>query len=181
VADDLMGKIAGIVSGDASDIGLESTVIDCTTIPPTILRPGGVTRAEIEAVIGTVSVAESMEVLDETPKSPGMKYTHYAPKAPLIIVKGDMQRVITQAQAEGKRVGALVTEESKDRYTADIALTCGSCTDPASTAKRLYDVLREFDRHNLDIIYAEPFPIEGLGEAIQNRLQKASGHRTIED
>jgi len=184
VADDLTGKIAGIVDGGPSQIGLESTVIDCTVTPPVILRPGGVTKAEIEAVIGRVLLAESAKEMAEAPKSPGMKYTHYAPKAPMVIVQGGpdlLRRVIAQAQGEGKRVGVLVTEERQGDYPADVVLTCGRESDVSSVAGRLYDALREFDAHDLDIIFAEPFPTEGIGEAIQNRLQKASGHRTIAD
>jgi len=184
VADDLDGKIAGIVDGGASEIGVESTVIDCTTCPPVILRPGGVTRAQIEAVIGAVALADSLREMQDAPKSPGMKYTHYAPRAPLIVVKGDaalFRRTVTQTQAAGKRVGVLVTEENKDSYQADVIRTCGRADDPASIANRLYDALREFDQYELDVIYAEAFSAEGLGEAIQNRLQKASAYRVIED
>jgi len=184
VADDLDGKIAGIVDGGATEIGLESTVIDCTTTPPTILRPGGVTQAEIEAVIGAVCMAVSLEQAESTPKSPGMKYTHYAPSAPLFLVKGDrayFAGVIADAKAEGKRVGILVPEEQAASYAAEVILTCGSKADLPSVSKRLYDALREFDAHDLDVIYAEPFYATDLGEAIANRLQKASGGRVITD
>lgn len=183
VADDLSGKIAGILDGGIADIGLESTVIDCTSTPPTILRPGGVTRAEIEAVIGAVHMAVSLENPESAPKSPGMKYTHYAPRAPLFQVRGSdafFRRVIAETQAEGKRVGILVPEEQRD-YVADCVLTCGSIGDLLSVSKRLYDALREFDAYELDVIYLAPFYAEDLGEAITNRLQKASGHRVIEE
>ena len=182
VADDLDGKIAGILDGGTAEIGLESTVIDCTVTPPIILRPGGVTRAEIEAVIGPVSLAESVKETADSPKSPGMKYTHYAPRAPMTIVKGDaafFRRVITQAQAEGKRVGILITEENRHTYQADVTVVCGRTGDAASVANRLYDALRAFDQYELDLIYAEPISEEGIGEAIQNRLLKASGYRIL--
>lgn len=183
VAEDLSGKIAGILDGGATDIGLESTVLDCTSIPPTILRPGGVTRAQMEAVIGTVHLAASLGDTEIAPKSPGMKYTHYAPSAPLIQVKGDdtlFRRVIADAQAEGQRVGILVPEQ-QGAYAADVVLTCGSMDDLQSISRRLYDALREFDKHALDVIYLAPFYAEDLGEAITNRLQKASGNRVIEE
>jgi len=182
VADDLDGKIAGILDGGMVEIGVESTVIDCTADPPVIFRPGGVTREEIEAVIGPVVIALPAKDADFAPKSPGMKYTHYAPDAPMAIVQGNglfFQRVIDDAQRAGKRVGILVTEEHKTMYTADVILTCGNGQEPLSIAKNLYAVLREFNERNVDIIYSESFADTGLGEAIMNRLRKASGHRTI--
>ena len=182
VAEDLSGKIAGILDGGWSEIGLESTVIDCTTTPPTILRPGGVTQAEIEAVIGAVSVAEPFAEVETAPKSPGMKYTHYAPRAPLFQVKGDeslFRHAIAEAQTVGKRVGILIPEEQRN-VVADVVLTCGSKNDLQSVSRQLYDALREFDTYELDVIYLAPFYAEGLGEALTNRLQKASGYRVIE-
>ena len=181
VADDLRGKIAGILDGGATEIGLESTVLDCTSTPPMILRPGGVTRAQIEAVIGSVVMAESLAEPESAPKSPGMKYTHYAPQAPLYLVQGDdarFRRLIAEARAGGKRVGILVPADQTD-YVADVVLACGRAGDPLSVSKGLYAALREFDEHGLDVIYLAPFYTRDLGEAITNRLQKASGHRVI--
>ena len=181
VADDLSGKIAGILDGGATEIGIESTVIDCTSVPPVILRPGGVTRAEIEAVIGRVEMAETLTEPESAPKSPGMKYTHYAPRAPLYLVRGDEARfrgLIAAAQESGKRVGVLVPVGQGD-YGADVVLTCGLVGDPLSVSQGLYAALREFDAYELDVIYLAPFYGSDLGEAIRNRLQKASGHREI--
>lgn len=183
VAEDLDGKVAGILDGASAQIGLESTVIDCTVTPPIILRPGGVTREAIEAVIGPVDVAQPETDQETAPKSPGMKYTHYAPKAPMAIVKGDpafFRRVIADAQAKGKRVGVLVAQESRYAYPADVVLTCGTRQDAATVAQELYHVLREFDRQDVDVIYGESFDEDGLGAAIMNRLRKASGYQVIE-
>ncbi|MCL2563499.1 MAG: L-threonylcarbamoyladenylate synthase [Oscillospiraceae bacterium] len=180
VADDLDGRIAGIVDGGAAEIGLESTVIDCTVEPPVILRPGAVTRAEIEAVIGPVDVAEVRTDDVAAPKSPGMKYRHYAPKAPMTIVQGSeafFRQVVAEARCAGKRVGVLVAEEHAHCCDADVVLTCGS--GQAAVARRLYDVLREFDSADVDVIYSESFSEVGIGEAIMNRLRKASGGRVI--
>ncbi|MCL2408074.1 MAG: L-threonylcarbamoyladenylate synthase [Oscillospiraceae bacterium] len=184
VADDLTGKIAGIVDGGEAQIGLESTVLDCTVEPPVILRPGGVSKEAIEAVIGReVIVHKSPENAESAPKSPGMKYKHYSPKAPMSIVKGDdifFQYVINEAKTQGKKVGVLVTEENSSKYNADVVVTCGAGNDVESIAKRLYDALREFDEHDIDAIYSESFDETGLGAAIMNRLLKASGYRVIE-
>ncbi|ABY46269.1 MULTISPECIES: L-threonylcarbamoyladenylate synthase [Bacillus cereus group] len=182
VYEDLNGKIAGIVDGGATGVGVESTVIDCTSEVPTILRPGGITKEQLEAVIGNVSLDPALKDEKEKPKSPGMKYTHYAPKAPLSIVEGSrefIQRIVDEKKKEGFKVGVLTTEEYQRVYSADVVLSCGVRSDLASVATKLYDVLRTFDASEVDVIFSESFPNEGIGNAIMNRLTKAAGHQII--
>ncbi|TCJ81324.1 UNVERIFIED_ORG: translation factor SUA5 [Bacillus cereus] len=182
VYEDLNEKIAGIVDGGATGVGVESTVIDCTSDVPTILRPGGITKEQLEAVIGTVSLDPALKDEKEKPKSPGMKYTHYAPKAPLSIVEGSrefIQRLVDEKKEEGFKVGVLTTEEYQLVYNADVILSCGVRSDLASVATKLYDVLRTFDASEVDVIFSESFPNEGIGNAIMNRLTKAAGHQII--
>jgi len=182
VYEDLNEKIAGIVDGGATGVGVESTVIDCTSAVPTILRPGGITKEQLEAVIGTVSLDPALKDEKEKPKSPGMKYTHYAPKAPLSIVEGSrefIQRLVDEKKKEGFKVGVLTTEEYQHVYSADVVLSCGVRSDLASVATKLYDVLRTFDASEVDVIFSESFPNEGIGNAIMNRLTKAAGHQII--
>ncbi len=182
VYEDLNEKIAGIVDGGATGVGVESTVIDCTSAVPTILRPGGITKEQLEAVIGTVTLDPALKDEKEKPKSPGMKYTHYAPKAPLSIVEGSrefIQRIVDKKKEEGFKVGVLTTEEYQHVYRADVVLSCGVRSDLASVATKLYDVLRTFDASEVDIIFSESFPNEGIGNAIMNRLTKAAGHQII--
>ncbi|HHT7114885.1 TPA: L-threonylcarbamoyladenylate synthase [Bacillus cereus] len=182
VYEDLNEKIAGIVDGGATGVGVESTVIDCTSAVPTILRPGGITKEQLEAVIGTVSLDPALKDEKEKPKSPGMKYTHYAPKAPLSIVEGSrefIQLIVDKKKEEGFKVGVLTTEEYQHVYNADVVLSCGVRSDLASVATKLYDVLRTFDASEVDVIFSESFPNEGIGNAIMNRLTKAAGHQII--
>lgn len=182
VLDDLDGRIAAIVDGGATGVGVESTVIDCTTAIPTILRPGGVTKEDIEQVIGVVDIDRALVEKGAVPKSPGMKYTHYAPKAPLIVVNGSstfLQQLVNEERANGLRVGVLTTEERRHTYEADVVIPCGRRNDLRTVAQHLYDVLRAFDETNVDIIYSESFPNEGMGVAIMNRLLKAAGHEQI--
>ncbi|HDW3053469.1 TPA: threonylcarbamoyl-AMP synthase [Bacillus cereus] len=182
VYEDLNGKIAGIVDGGATGVGVESTVIDCTSTVPTILRPGGITKEQLEVVIGTVSLDPALKDEKEKPKSPGMKYTHYAPKAPLSIVEGSrefIQQLVDEKKEEGFKVGVLTTEEYQHVYNADVILSCGVRSDLASVATKLYDVLRTFDASEVDVIFSESFPNEGIGNAIMNRLTKAAGHHII--
>ncbi|RFB17272.1 threonylcarbamoyl-AMP synthase [Bacillus sp. HNG] len=182
VADDLTGKIVGILDGGATGVGLESTVLDCTGEVPVILRPGGVTKEQLEAVCGIVEVDRAILTEGEAPKSPGMKYTHYAPTAPLTIVNGQVefiQSLVKEKQNEGLKVGVLTTKERENSYEADKVIACGSREDLESVATRLYDVLRLFDESDVDVIFSESFPSEGIGQAIMNRLTKAAGHKII--
>jgi len=182
VKDDLQGKIPLIIDGGSTGVGVESTVLDCTTNPPTILRPGGITQEQIEQVIGKVAIDKSLVDQTTAPKSPGMKYTHYAPKAPLYIVQGSAEFLQAQVhQAKGLKVGVLATEETKDKYDAQIVLSCGSRKDIQSVAHHLYDVLRQFDEYELDLIFSESFSEDGLGQAVMNRLSKAAGHRIVKE
>ncbi|AZB40915.1 threonylcarbamoyl-AMP synthase [Bacillus sp. FJAT-42376] len=185
VARDLNGRIAGIVDGGPTGVGVESTVLDCTKPIPVILRPGGVTKEQLEAVIGTVHMDQALADETQAPISPGMKYTHYAPNAPLTIVEGSLeflQRIADEARAAGKKTGILTVEEHKEALHADEVIACGSLGQLETVASNLYGVLRQFNENEeLDVIYSEAFPSEGVGLAIMNRLMKAAGHRVIEE
>ncbi|QGQ48354.1 L-threonylcarbamoyladenylate synthase [Metabacillus sediminilitoris] len=179
---DLNGKISGIVDGGATGVGVESTVLDCTTTVPTILRPGGVTKEQLESVIGEVTIDQALLEEGHAPKSPGMKYTHYAPNAPVFVVHGGvsfLQEIIDQYQKEGKKVGVLTTEEHLPLLHAHKVITCGTLTNLQTVAAQLYDVLRKFDEEDIDLILSESFPYDGVGEAIMNRLLKAAGNKVI--
>jgi L-threonylcarbamoyladenylate synthase len=182
VADDLEGKIAGIVDGGPTGVGVESTVLDCTEEVPVILRPGGVTHEQLEAVIGLVRHDASLKDKQAAPKAPGMKYTHYAPKSPFILVDGEpsfIQKIIDEKKAEGLKVGVFAAEEHKDMFQADHVLAPGGYRDLPAVATGLYDCLRKFDQLDVDIIYGEVFPATGIGEAIMNRLMKAAGNHVV--
>lgn len=182
VLQDLRGRIAGVLDGGATGVGLESTVIDCTCHPPMILRPGGVTKEEIETIIGRVIIDQALVEKEQAPKSPGMKYTHYAPEAPLIMIDGSvefLQSLIDEESKQGKKVGVLTTIENQHTYKANVVVTCGYRSDLKSVAQNLYDCLRVFDHNHVDIIFSEVFPSDGVGEAIMNRLSKAAGGQLI--
>ncbi len=182
VMEDLAGKIAGVVDGGATGVGVESTVIDCTTAIPLILRPGGVTREEIEEVIGEVAVDPALTDMTEQPRSPGMKYRHYAPDAPLILVDGgreDLQEFINEGKKEGLKIGVLTTKENEDYYDADYIFACGERAQLETVASSIYEALRSFNKADVDVIYSEMFPTEGVGHAIMNRLMKAAGGRVV--
>lgn len=182
VADDLTGRIAGIVDGGPTGVGLESTVVDCTSEVPVILRPGGVTREQLEAVVGEVSTDPALKDADQAPKSPGMKYRHYAPNATFYLVDGtreQIQQLVQEQRNEGLRVGVMTTLENKDYYDANTVIACGERSNLETVAEALYDTLRSFNNEELDIIYGEIYPEHGIGQAIMNRLSKASGLEII--
>jgi L-threonylcarbamoyladenylate synthase len=183
VADDLTGRIAGIVDGGATGVGVESTVVDCTGDIPVILRPGGVTREQLEDVVGEISVDPALKDSEQAPKAPGMKYRHYAPNAPFYLVNGtssDIQQLVQEKRNEGMKVGVMTTKENEDLYDANAVIACGERSRLETVAEALYDTLRAFNQEDLDIIYGEVFPEHGVGQAIMNRLSKASGLPIIE-
>ncbi|MBT2691854.1 L-threonylcarbamoyladenylate synthase [Bacillus sp. ISL-55] len=183
VADDLTGRISGIVDGGATGVGLESTVVDCTGDIPAILRPGGVTKEQLEEVVGEVAVDPALKDSSQAPKSPGMKYRHYAPNAPFYLVDGtreEIQQLVNEKRREGLKVGVMTTKENLEFYDADIVIPCGARAKLETVAEALYDTLRAFNQEELDIIFGEIFPETGVGQAIMNRLSKASGLPIIE-
>jgi len=184
VLDDLNGKIAGVIDGGATGIGVESTVVDCTETIPVILRPGGVTKEQLESIVGSVHVDAALTDEAARPKAPGMKYRHYAPNAPLFMVSGTtkfLQGLVEEKRQEGLRVGVLTTEENARLFEADVVLTCGKRAELETVAAALYDTLRRFNLEKVDVIYSEVFPNTGVGHAIMNRLQKAAGNKLISE
>lgn len=191
VREDLYGRIAGIVDGGTTGVGVESTVLDMTVEPPIILRPGGVTREQLVEVIGDVHVDPAfLASSDDQPRSPGMKYTHYAPEGELWIVSGDdqpayeqMKEMLDAAKNAGRKTGVLTVNEKIDYWkqveSADVVLACGTQADLESVARDLYASLRKFDELQVQFMVAKAVSREGLGLAIMNRLEKAAGHKII--
>ncbi|WP_010099456.1 L-threonylcarbamoyladenylate synthase [Ornithinibacillus scapharcae] len=177
VWEDLNGRIAGIVDGGPTGVGVESTIIDCTQETPSILRPGGISKEEIEEIVGKVLVDPALDNGDtkEKPKAPGMKYTHYAPEVPLWLVEGDnarLQKVYQELVDEGKRVGVLANRNTLEKLNVTDQISLGESLE--EVAANLYDSLRRFKQGEIDIILCETYPEIGIGQAIMNRLRKAA-------
>ena len=193
VIEDMDGKVDMIVDGGEVGIGIESTIIDVTGDVPMILRPGYITKAMVEELVGPVLVdkvvtAKTVEEIggDYKPKAPGMKYRHYAPRAELTMFDGNIENVVEEinrltkeASDSGKAVGIIATEETKDRYSIGKIVSIGTRKDEASIARGLYGILRDFDTMDVDVIYSETFYDDDLGQAIMNRLIKAAGYRIV--
>lgn len=185
---DLDGRIDGVIDGGDCAIGLESTVVDCTTPVPTLLRPGGITMEMLINTLGDIEIDPTLGGSAEcAPKSPGMKYTHYAPMAPMILVEGHHSEVqdlmlteIEKALESGQKVGAIVSAETAQHLPENVIVAIyGQRAQIAEIAGNLYTALRSFDDRPVDVIYAEGIDEEGLGLAVMNRLRKASGYNII--
>ena len=189
VEEDLSGRIAMILDGGPVGIGIESTIIDLTEKQPMVLRPGYITPKMLSDVLGQeVVIDPGIIAADDTrkPKAPGMKYKHYAPKADMVIVDGEEMAVAAKIneltkkrRAEGKKVAVIATEETKERYDADVVLCIGKRSDEDAIAQHLYQILRECDDLDVGEIYSESFQTPRIGQAIMNRLLKAAGHTVI--
>ncbi|EPY2275679.1 L-threonylcarbamoyladenylate synthase [Clostridium sporogenes] len=187
--EDLDGRVNAILGGDNSEVGVESTVIDCTIDPPCILRPGGITLEMLKEIDPNIYIDPAiMKKPDKElrPKAPGMKYRHYAPKAPLKIIKGDLNKTIEKINemvqnyidAE-KKVGIIATDETIDNYKKGEVVSIGSRKDLNTIAHNLFYVLRTFDEKNVDLILSEAFEEKDMGVAIMNRLKKSAGYDII--
>ena len=186
VAEDLGDNVDMIIDGGDTTIGLESTIVDFTSDEITILRPGAITKDMIEAVVGAACQASDKlsDNANQAPKAPGMKYTHYAPKAPLFIVVGDefsqeINRRVQEHIAKGETAGIICVEDNLSRYPRGVIKSLGRLSDDESIAKHLYATLREFDESDVTSIYSESFDTPVLGVAIMNRLKKAAGGKII--
>ncbi len=182
VFEDMYGKVSGIIKGQSSAVGVESTVIDMTAEIPTVLRPGGVSVEALREVLGEVLVSGELKE-DGIPKAPGMKYKHYSPKGQTFILKGDVDAVAEFLEKRRKlnTVCVLAFDELKDFMPCGIdVISLGSKDDPSSAANRLFDALRECDKLGAREIYAPQIPDTGLWRAVKNRLYKAASARLID-
>jgi len=186
---DLNGKIAGIVDGGKANVGVESTVLDVTGSVPVILRPGGITREQLESVIGEVKLDAVLHDLDAVPRAPGMKYTHYSPEADVYILKGSTREKVDKIMnilesSKGKGIGIMASQEligalPKDLPENVLTKVLGSEHDLETITANLFDTLRWFDQKKVEVIYGESFPDNNIGAALMNRLIKAAGGKTI--
>jgi sua5/yciO/yrdC/ywlC family protein len=179
VFEDMNSRIRGIVDGGSSTVGVESTVIDLTNEEgPVILRPGVITKEQIESVIGPIQSSVTTKTGEkEVPKSPGMKYRHYAPKTPVLIVEGaveSFEKAKQEAQKNGKIVGIMAQNAIVDALEIGVEGIYKMGTSVEDMNRSLFDALRTLDHLGLDIILAQGAPETGVGIAYMNRLKKAA-------
>jgi len=195
---DLEGRIDAILDAGPCRVGVESTVLDPTTNPAVIYRPGAITPAQIRRLLGDVVVAErsiSVEVPPESLESPGIGIRHYAPRARLILVGNDSEsgapndaannasheaasraellRVV-EREARSCRVGVLLPTGWAAPGVAASVLAWGTWSEPESLARNLYVQIRALDEQGVDVIVCPMPPADGIGLAIRDRLRKAA-------
>ena len=184
VLEDMDGKIAGVVDGGPCAVGVESTILDLTCDPPRLLRPGGLPLEELERLIGKIEVDKAVTGMlgeGEKPRAPGMKYRHYAPKAPVTVVTGKPEKSAQIiAQRVGPTSGVICFDEYADLFPAQVVQTLGPASDKQTQAQRVFDALRSFDGSAVTEIYAQCPDNRGLGLAIGNRRKKAAGFHVVE-
>ena len=187
VRQDMDGKIDVVLDGGPCRIGVESTVLSlCKT--PTILRPGGVTKEMLEAIVGPVELASSVLAPlkeGETALSPGMKYRHYAPDAQVVIATGSPRAAaarIAEAydarEREGKRCVVFASTQTQAFYRGRRCVIIGDRNDPSTMCANLFAMLREYGE-DADVIFCEALPDSDMGLAYMNRLLRAAGFQTI--
>jgi L-threonylcarbamoyladenylate synthase len=170
VLEDLDGRIDIVLDGGATQVGVESTVLDLSGDVPVVLRPGAITLDMLRPLLPNVR-ARASGATEGPQRSPGLLEKHYSPRAPLTLYVGAAGRVaermrhdVEAARAAGRRVGILVPD-----------------ADPAVTAARLYATLRDFDASGVDEILATlPATADGLSPAVADRLRRAAAGRVIE-
>ena len=185
--EDMDGKIDAIVDGGPCSVGVESTIVDLTCTPPRLLRPGGISLEQLRAVLGQVDVDPAVTRLlgaGEKPKAPGMKYRHYAPKAPVTVVSGDPKTSAEYIAAHAApEDGVICFDEFMPLFTSRTGtkpvMDLGPAGDKEEQARHIFDALRSFDHTQVAAIWAQCPDTEGIGLAITNRLNKAAGFQII--
>ena len=182
VIKDMSGRIDAIIDGGECDIGLESTIVKIIDEDKLVLlRPGAITADALSCVCENVEISPAVVNAlkkDERPLSPGMKYRHYAPNAPLVLIDGDADATTAffkNAQKEEKCIILCYSEEVAE-LAPDNVIDIGARNDLEAQAKRLFSALRTSNTLDAQIIYAHLPPKDGLGLALYNRMIRAAAH-----
>lgn len=184
VKEDFFGKVSTIIDGGKAEIGLESTVLDLTVEIPTILRPGKITQKMIEEILNIKITNHSEQTFVGAPKSPGMKYKHYAPKGTVSLVDGSFDNIIKyinnqKTLQKNHNIAVLCPDEYVKHLNLQTIISLGSIEDPEKIGENLFKSLRLMDELKIDYIYIPVISQNGLGQAIMNRLLKAANHNII--
>jgi L-threonylcarbamoyladenylate synthase len=167
VIEDLGDRVDLILDAGPTPMGVESTVLDLTQTPPAILRPGGISREELESLLGRVTLGTNVsdELAAQGLAGPGMTTKHYAPRAKVELLEGDvktqasrLERRFAELSAQGKKVEVLINRGDSD-----------------CLARTLYAQFRDMDARGVDVILCSLPPPEGIGLAVCDRLRRAAG------
>lgn len=185
---DMSGRVDGILAGDACRFGVESTIVDVSGEVPIVLRPGSITLEMIERVLGNAQLDPSIMNKEDNvkAKAPGMKYTHYSPRADVYILdlKDDelaekVDQLLLENETAGKKTGIMCMEQDVERFSEKNIEVFSLGNTQEEAASRLFDGLIDLDNRDVDIIYSVAFEEKNIGVAIMNRLKKSAGYRII--
>lgn len=182
VYNDLKGKISVIIDGGECQVGLESTVITLATEIPTLLRPGGITVEQLEAVIGKINIDKGVTQMlskDTVVASPGMKYKHYAPMAKVIILKGSTNQYANYVNNHSNGCTGALCYSGDESLLKVPCVSLGNAQDHNAQAHNLFTALRKLDEMGLKTVYARCPSTEGVGLAVYNRLIRSAGFEVI--
>lgn len=181
VIHDMMGRVDMVIDGGECEIGLESTIVSLHGGTATLLRPGAITYDALRCVCDRVEVAAAVShqlAENERPLSPGMKYKHYAPSAPFVLLDGSAEHVlhILQERQKTENCAILCYDEEIPHLLPQNLLPVGAREDLGAQAHRLFDALRRTDEMQVDVIYGHLPPMDGIGLALYNRMIRAAAH-----
>ncbi|MBR6613330.1 MAG: threonylcarbamoyl-AMP synthase [Clostridia bacterium] len=183
VYDELKNSMDYIIDGGKCEVGIESTVVKVENGSVRILRPGRITKEDIESIVSSVILDEHIlgEVKEnEKVLSPGMKYRHYAPKTKCIMIYSEnnesMVNRINEIANEYSKATVICSRENKDKYVGKEILDYGSKTNLEEISSNIFSMLRNADKNESDIILIEGIESKGIGLAIMNRLIRACSH-----
>ncbi len=185
VIEDLSGRVDMILDGGDSEIGLESTIVSLNGNSATLLRPGAITADALRCVCDDVTVAPAvLEQLaeNERPLSPGMKYKHYAPSVPFVLLRGDSRKVLSflQKEQQSKNCAILCYHEEMEALENKNVIDIGKSENLDEQARRLFTALRDADKPGVDVIYGHLPTTDGIGLALYNRMLRAAAHTIVE-
>lgn len=179
---ELTGRVSGIILGEDCEFGIESTVVDVTGDAPVILRPGSITLEMLCELIPQTHLHSSLisGKQEEKPASPGMKYTHYSPKAEVVLVFGDYSTIAAhfETRLSPKECLFLFSEEY-DSFSKNKMLL-GSRADLSLMAHLIFKLLKQVDLLGYERVYIPAVKEQGIGLSIMNRLKKSSGGKSIQ-
>ena len=161
VFEDLDGRVDCILQGDPTEIGLESTVVDCTAEPPVLLRKGAVSVEQLREVVPGIRTAGPDDA--QTPRSPGLKHRHYSPRARVVVITGD-PRI---SPGDDDAIIGITPPVSEFKFS----MICASIDEYAGA---LFEFFRECDRRGIKTIFCQSVPDAGIGAALMDRLRRAS-------
>ncbi|MEA4824139.1 MAG: L-threonylcarbamoyladenylate synthase [Clostridiaceae bacterium] len=184
VLHDMEGRVDAIVDGGDCGVGLESTVIAIETGDVRVLRPGGISPEMLASVLEDVEIVIDPGVtrpVEGVPRSPGMKYRHYAPLAPMTAYLGNPDATASRIRRDIEGVSncaVLCYDEYRGLYPCPV-VTYGSKDDPAALAHNLFDALRKLDACSAEVLYAQCPGDTGVELAVSNRLKRAAGFHLV--